>query len=84
MLEQASAAVRVGGAMVYSVCSLAPEEGPEVVAAFIAQHSNFQVDRTPGCAQPLRGALDDCGFLRTRPDRGGMDGFFAARLKRCA
>jgi 16S rRNA (cytosine967-C5)-methyltransferase len=84
MLEQASATVRVGGAMVYSVCSLAPEEGPEVVASFIAQHSNFQIDRTPGCVQPLRLAVDDRGFLRTRPDRGGMDGFFGARLKRCA
>jgi len=33
---------------------------------------------------PLDGLLDGHGYLRTRPDRGGLDGFFAARLLRRA
>jgi 16S rRNA (cytosine967-C5)-methyltransferase len=82
VLEQASAVLAVGGAMVYSVCSLAPEEGPELIVDFIARHPNFQVDLTPPAKEPLGGILDDCGFMRTRPDRDETDGFFAVRLKR--
>jgi 16S rRNA (cytosine967-C5)-methyltransferase len=68
MLRNAAALLRPGGAMVYSVCSLMPEEGEAVVAKFLAEQSQYEV------------ASD--GTLLMRPDRGGLDGFFAARIIR--
>jgi 16S rRNA (cytosine967-C5)-methyltransferase len=82
MLESAASLVRPGGAIVYAVCSLAPEEGPGVVHAFLAQHREFEVDREINLQELFGDALDEDGFMRTRPDRGRLDGFFAARLRR--
>ena len=84
MLEQAAALVRPSGVIIYSVCSLAPEEGSGVVGDFLARHPHFKLDLPPALRAPLDGLLDRRGYLRTRPDRGGLDGFFAARLLRQA
>ena len=82
MLERAAALVRPGGAIVYSVCSLAPEEGSDVVGNFLRQHPDFEVDMPVSLRESLDGLLDVDGCLRTRPDQGGLDGFFAARMIR--
>jgi 16S rRNA (cytosine967-C5)-methyltransferase len=66
---------------VYSVCSIAPEEGDGVVDDFLARHGDFAVDRG-GAAGELKDVIDARGFMKTRPDLGGLDGFFAARLVR--
>lgn len=83
LLEAASAMLRPGGRLIYAVCSLQPEEGaPRVAAAarFGLRHDPFRPDELPALPE----ALTREGFLRTHPglwpDRGGMDGFFAARL----
>ena len=82
MLENAAALVGPAGVIVYAVCSFAPDEGPAVVRGFIARHPEFEIDRKPPCENELGETFDDSGFMRTRPDRGGLDGFFAARLMR--
>jgi len=82
MLEQAAALVCPQGVIVYSVCSFAPEEGPGVVEDFMVRHPEFNLDVPAALRAPFDGLLDDRGYLRTRPDRGGRDGFFAARLVR--
>ncbi len=82
MLDQAAALVRPQGAIVYSVCSIAPEEGPGVVNDFLARHPQFKLEIPASLRDSLDGLLDSDGFMRTRPDRGGLDGFFAARLTR--
>jgi 16S rRNA (cytosine967-C5)-methyltransferase len=84
MLRQAAAAVAPGGLLVYAVCSIAPEEGPDVIEAFLAENPDFVLDRSHPVADWLKDLLDSEGYVRTRPDRDGLDGFFAARLKRCA
>jgi 16S rRNA (cytosine967-C5)-methyltransferase len=84
MLEQAAALVRLSGAITYSVCSIAPEEGPGVVENFLARHPEFKLDMPAVLRAPLAGLLDAQGCLCTRPDRGDLDGFFAARLTRQA
>jgi 16S rRNA (cytosine967-C5)-methyltransferase len=80
MLTQVQAAVPGGGLLVYAVCSTEPEEGPRQLAAFLAAHPDF------GLAPPEGAASRDCpleqGCLRTLPGPEGMDGFFAARLRR--
>ncbi|MFZ1890123.1 MAG: 16S rRNA (cytosine(967)-C(5))-methyltransferase RsmB [Candidatus Binataceae bacterium] len=82
ILANGAGILRPGGAMVYSVCSLAPEEGDGVVRDFLAAHRDFEIDRMPAVRAEAQDLFDDAGFMHTRPDRGGLDGFFAARLVR--
>ena len=82
MLENAAALVRRAGAIVYSVCSIAPEEGEGVIDAFLACHDDFEIDRGVAGRDEFRDVIDGRGFMKTRPDVGGLDGFFAARLIR--
>jgi 16S rRNA (cytosine967-C5)-methyltransferase len=87
LLEAAANMVAQGGLLVFAVCSLEPEEGEEQVAGFLRQRRDFA--REPVIAPDLFGHsewIDPQGDLRTLPchlaDQGGMDGFFAARLRR--
>jgi len=83
LLENLSATVRRGGRLVYSVCTFEPEETDEVVDAFLSTHRDFSLEDARGRLPPACGPLvDERGFMRTMPHRGGMDGFFAARLRR--
>ena len=82
MLDSVAPCVRPGGVIVYAVCSLAPEEGARVIEGFLGRHPEFAIDRDPPMAGGFKIPLDANGYLVTRPDRGGLDGFFAARLLR--
>lgn len=88
LLDAAVAMVRPGGIVIYCVCSLEPEEGPDVIAARLAADS--AVRRRPVDAAEVGGLeelLTTDGDLRTLPchlaAEGGIDGFYAARLERC-
>jgi 16S rRNA (cytosine967-C5)-methyltransferase len=78
LLEGVAGVVRPGGRLVYSVCSGEPEEGDEVVDAFLRDHPEFTPAPLPAWAQPFA----DGGRARTRPERDGGDAFFAAVLRR--
>jgi 16S rRNA (cytosine967-C5)-methyltransferase len=87
LLDAAANMVAKGGLLVFAVCSLEPEEGEEQVAAFLRQRRDFA--RVPLTASELFGHsewVDPQGDLRTLPchlaEQGGLDGFFAARLRR--
>ena len=87
LIESAADMTAVGGRLVYAVCSLEREEGEEQVEAFLARHGEFV--RDPVIAAEMFGMNDWIsrrGDLRTLPchmaAQGGMDGFYAARLKR--
>jgi 16S rRNA (cytosine967-C5)-methyltransferase len=82
MLDEAAVVVAPGGVLVYAVCSLAPQEGPAIIDAFLADNPDFEIDRTPSLALRIGDVVDSDGFVTTRPDVGGLDGFFAARLRR--
>jgi len=82
MLAAAAALLRPGGALVYSVCSLAPAEGIEVVRNFLARHPGFAIDAAPRVHPAIARELRADATMLTRPDRGGRDGFFAARIIR--
>jgi 16S rRNA (cytosine967-C5)-methyltransferase len=86
LLDAAADMVAGNGLLVFAVCSLEPEEGPEQVAAFLDRHPRFQRDPIqPGEVFDMAELIRD-GDLRTLPChlrmQGGMDGFYAARLKR--
>ncbi len=78
MLESLAPLVRVGGTLVYAVCSLEPEETDAVVDAFLASHGDFEEAELPEWAR---------GFARGRrveldPARGTGDGFFAVKMRK--
>ncbi len=86
-LDVAADMVAPGGMLVFAVCSLEPEEGVEQVEDFLARNDAFQ--RKPVEAVEIFGLselISAQGDLRTLPshlaDKGGMDGFYAARLVR--
>ena len=68
--------------MVYSVCSLMPEEGHAVVAQFLAENPHYEIDPHPPAHEQIADLLREDGTLLTRPDHSGLDGFFAARILR--
>lgn len=79
ILLNASRAVRVGGRLVYSTCSVEPEENEEVVAAFLKKGDDFiQVEASPAPAAMLA----ETGAARTWPHLEGSDGFFVAAFER--
>jgi 16S rRNA (cytosine967-C5)-methyltransferase len=87
LLDSAAEMVAPGGMLVFAVCSLEPEEGPEQIADFLARNDHFT--RAPVTSEDvfgLRELITADGDLRTLPshlaEQGGMDGFYAARLKR--
>jgi 16S rRNA (cytosine967-C5)-methyltransferase len=87
LLDTAAEMVAPNGTLVFAVCSLEPEEGPEQVAHFLRHHPDFQRDRlTPSDVLGLAAFITPEGDLRTLAfhfaEQGGMDGFYAARLKR--
>jgi len=81
LLASAALVVRPGGLLVYSTCSLEPEENEGQVDSFLAEHAEFERE-TPDDALPA--LLTSNGDLMTLPHRDRMDGAYAARLRRIA
>ena len=91
LLDNAASLLKPGGRLVYSTCSLEPEEGEAQIAAFLVRDEAFSLE--PIEADELFGQaewIEPSGCLRTFPyelrldtlEWSGMDGFFAARLVR--
>ncbi len=83
LLLRAAPWVRPGGTLVYATCTISAPENEDVVAWFLDRHPAFALDdprpRLPLAARELVGPDQ---MLHTFPHRHGLDGFFAARLKR--
>ncbi|WP_372803172.1 RsmB/NOP family class I SAM-dependent RNA methyltransferase [Paracoccus seriniphilus] len=87
LIDHALELLRPGGRLVYAVCSLLPDEGEAQIKAALARHPGLTVEPVtlPG-VEP--GWITPEGGIRLRPDywpeRGGMDGFYMARLQKPA
>jgi 16S rRNA (cytosine967-C5)-methyltransferase len=72
-----------GGVLVYSVCSVDPEETVQVVERILAREPALRRDDPrPYLPEPAHELVDEKGDLRTFPHLHGCDGFFAVRLVR--
>ncbi len=85
LIDRALGWLKPGGRLVFATCSLLAEEGEDQLAAALARHPGLTVERAalPGVDA---GWWTEAGGLRLRPDywadRGGMDGFFMARVRK--
>ncbi len=79
LMHGVSRAVPSGGLLVYSTCTLEPEENEFQVQSFLDQNPDFHLEAPSGVALP---DLTAEGLLAVRPETSGFDGAFAARLRR--
>ncbi|NLB17324.1 MAG: 16S rRNA (cytosine(967)-C(5))-methyltransferase RsmB, partial [Syntrophomonadaceae bacterium] len=83
MLEAVADKVRKGGQLVYSTCSLEPEENEQVIEKFLTEHPDY---KTLNVGEALTGRLDSMGneqdWLTIFPPHHGMDGMFICLLRR--
>jgi 16S rRNA (cytosine967-C5)-methyltransferase len=83
LLRGVAPVVKSGGMLVYSACSLEPEETDLVVEAFLREFPDFAPDDPRTSLPTTAGELvDRAGAVRTWPHRHGIDGFYAIRLRR--
>ena len=84
LLDRASEWLKPGGSLIYAVCSLEPQEGEDVVRAFVGRHPDFHIDQPTGFPGFVTPGPE--GWVRVLPGQleaeGGLDGFFMARLVR--
>ena len=78
ILENASTYVRPGGVLLYSTCTLLPEENQDVTEEFLARHIDFQRE---AFTLPLP-VGPSSGHLTLWPQRLGTDGFYICRMRR--
>lgn len=90
ILSAAAASVRPGGRLVYSTCTVLPEENGRVVDAFLAEQAGrFEADPFDALLPERLASLDPeltgqarTGRVQLLPNRHGCDGFFVARFRR--
>jgi 16S rRNA (cytosine967-C5)-methyltransferase len=81
ILGRGAAALRPGGTLVYSTCTISRAENELVVAGALERDPGLDADDL-GAAHPGLASPHDSRFLQTRPDRDRTEGFFMARLRR--
>jgi 16S rRNA (cytosine967-C5)-methyltransferase len=81
ILGAAARAVRPGGTIVYSTCTISPRENEQVVAALLADDPDLAADDLQSDS-PLWKHPSVADHLLLLPHRDGTDGFFVARLRR--
>ena len=84
ILRQAAAVLRPGGNLVYSTCTLHPEENERVVKAFLDDDPRFRLACASSLPDSLGPLVSGDGYLRCFPHIHDSDGFFAARMERVA
>ena len=95
LLDHSAELLKPGGRLIYCTCSLEPEEGEEQIKTCLARNPSlrlvpFEAKKLPWLGEELADAITPQGFLRTLPFMmpdddprlAGLDGFFAAELKK--
>jgi NOL1/NOP2/sun family putative RNA methylase len=90
LLDAAVTALAPGGTIVYSTCSIAPEENEYVVDEILKRHPDMKIAPiplefgTPGYSEPFGVSLDESLILTKRflPHLHGSEGFFICKMKK--
>jgi 16S rRNA (cytosine967-C5)-methyltransferase len=83
ILRAGAAALRPGGTLVYSTCTISPDENERLVADFLSERPDFAADDLAS-DMPVWQHPTMPRYLQTLPHRDGTEGFFIARLRRAA
>jgi 16S rRNA (cytosine967-C5)-methyltransferase len=76
LIENAARFLKTGGSLIYSTCSILPEENEDVIAQFLERHRNFELEPAKEYV-PIADA-----YLKVLPSQLYTDGVFAARMKK--
>jgi 16S rRNA (cytosine967-C5)-methyltransferase len=82
MCANVATMLKKGGILVYSTCSTSMDENELVVQDFLSRHPDYVLEDLNGLFPDNRELFTTDGMFRAWPHRHGMDGFFAARLRR--
>ena len=83
LLKNAAQHIKPGGILVYSTCSIEPMENEEVVQRFLTDFPMYTVENARSFLPDIPpSAITPQGFVQTFPQEHGVDGAFAARLRR--
>ncbi|MDR2728832.1 MAG: 16S rRNA (cytosine(967)-C(5))-methyltransferase RsmB [Chitinispirillales bacterium] len=80
LLSSAAKIVKKGGTLVYSTCSLEPEENEKQVEWFLKENTGFTLEAPPDSVPAM--FVDNRNCLRVTPFEHGMDGMFGAKFKK--
>ena len=80
LVENAAGLVKPGGVLVYSTCTMEPEENFGIIRTLLEHHPEFEIDRAGQYVQPSLVTPD--GFVETFTHRHAMDGSFSIRLRK--
>ena len=80
LLENAARLVKPGGVLIYSTCTMEPEENGELIGRFLDNHPEFTIDNARKFVSPE--VVNSRGWIETFPGIHGIDGSVAVRLVR--
>jgi 16S rRNA (cytosine967-C5)-methyltransferase len=84
ILESAAQALKPGGVLVYSTCTIHPSENQDLVQSFVGDHPEFSFDEiAPYLPESLQSGAQG-GWIQLFPHIHGTDGFFIARLRKAS
>src|SRR5690625_6142441 len=81
LLEEAGNHVHRGGRLIYSTCSIEPEENWEQVQKFLSKFDNYELEKLDDFL-PEEVLIEDGYAYQTFPHKHGCDGHFGVRMKR--
>lgn len=82
LLKNAAVKLKTGGTLLYSTCSTSEAENELVIEDFLLHHPEFVLENLNDLYPEWRELIAFYGMFRVWPHRHGMDGFFAARIRK--
>lgn len=83
ILENAARYLKTGGVLVYSTCTIMPDENEEVFKDFVGNNPDFiACDISPFVPESIRSESCKKGYLQLFPNIHGVDGFFIGKMMR--
>ncbi|MGK7927305.1 MAG: 16S rRNA (cytosine(967)-C(5))-methyltransferase [Spirulina sp.] len=79
LLKSTATWVKPGGILVYSTCTLNPQENENMIDNFLQLHPEWNIEN-PGNSFPFSASISSRGWLKILPTKQAMDGFFMVKL----